>query len=130
MFCHIRLNGDGFSTVAGDFSNHLVRAGFAGGVIDDDGSSFSPEVCGDGRADAFGGSGDHCHLAAELVGICFHMTGCLLGFVFLSEVTETLLLRNLCFLCSVQIEQKDLGRFCPSQLQLAFFAYRRSITAA
>jgi len=46
------LNGDCLSAAAGDVGNDLVSAGFAGGVIDDDGRAFSRKMFGDGSPDA------------------------------------------------------------------------------
>ena len=70
-----RLHGDGFAARAGDFGDDLVRARFAGGVIDDDRRAFRREMFGDGSADAFGRAGDDGDFAGEflavLVLICF-----------------------------------------------------------
>ena len=37
-----------------------VRAGLAGGVVDDDGRAFGGERFGDGGSDALGCAGDDC----------------------------------------------------------------------
>ena len=57
-FRHVALHGDGFAAVRGDGADDLVRAGFAGCVIDDDRRAFGGEGLCDGCADAFGRAGD------------------------------------------------------------------------
>ena len=62
LFGDVALDGDGFAALGGDFGDDFVRAGLAGGVIDDDGGAFGARCFGDGSADAFGGAGDDCDL--------------------------------------------------------------------
>ena len=64
----IGLNGNGLAAALGDGGDDLVRARFAGGVINYDGRAFCREMCGDGRADAFGCAGDDCDFAGEFLG--------------------------------------------------------------
>ena len=65
LFGDVGLDGDGFAAVGGDFGDDFVGAGFAGGVVDDDGGAFGGERFGDGCADAFGGAGDDRDLIFE-----------------------------------------------------------------
>src|SRR5213078_5360447 len=61
----VRLHGDGFAACAGDVSDDAIRAFFAGGIIDDDGSTGLTKVCRNGGADTFGGAGDDGDFTAE-----------------------------------------------------------------
>ena len=58
-------HGDSLAAGRGDGGDDGVRAGLAGGVIDDDGCAFRGEGFGDGGADAFGCAGDDCDFACE-----------------------------------------------------------------
>ena len=64
------MHGDSLAACAGDFGDDLVRARFAGGVVDDDRRAFRREVFGDGRADAFGRAGDDGDFACEFFDLC------------------------------------------------------------
>ena len=77
----IGLNRDGPAALGGDLGDDLVRAGPAGGVIDDDGGSFRGELFGDGGADAFGRAGDDRDFAVQFFGdVVAHMFGLVVGF--------------------------------------------------
>ena len=65
LFGDVALHGDRLAARAGDFGDDLVRARFAGSVIDDDRRAFRREMLGDGRADAFGRARDDRDFARE-----------------------------------------------------------------
>jgi len=73
FFCDVALDSDGLAALRGDFADDFVRAGFARGVIDDDGRAFGGEMFGDGGTDALGGAGDHGDFAGEF--FCAHIIG-------------------------------------------------------
>ena len=52
------MHDNGLAARAGDFGDDLVRARFAGSVIDDNRRAFRRQMVGDGRADAFGRARD------------------------------------------------------------------------
>src|SRR6187549_1220965 len=54
----VGLDGDGFATLFADGVDDSGCAGFAGGVVDDDGGAVGGELFGDFSADSFGCAGD------------------------------------------------------------------------
>ncbi len=69
----IALYGNGLSTRAGNFGNHLIRTGLTGGVIDNNRSAFGSKMFGDGRPNAFGCTGDDRDFASERFVLCDHI---------------------------------------------------------
>ena len=67
----IALHGDGFATGGCDGGDHGVRAGLAGGVVDDDGGAFGGERLGDGGADTLGCAGDDCDFTCKFAHMIF-----------------------------------------------------------
>src|SRR5439155_15826947 len=63
---NISLHRDGLPSGVGDFGHDFIRAGFAGRVIDDHRRAFDSECFRDGRANAFGGTGNHSDFAGKL----------------------------------------------------------------
>ena len=63
----VRLHGDGFAALAGDVGDNAIRAFFARGIIDDDGSTGVTKVGRNGGADTFGGAGDDGDFTAEFL---------------------------------------------------------------
>jgi hypothetical protein len=67
----VAAHGDGLAAGRGDGGDNGVRAGLAGGVVDDDGCAFRGERLGDGGSDALGCAGDDCDFACELAHVRF-----------------------------------------------------------
>jgi len=63
----VRLHGDGFAALAGDVGDDAIRAFFARGIIDDDGSTGVTKVCRNGCADTFRCAGDDGDFTAEFL---------------------------------------------------------------
>src|SRR5262245_18568179 len=61
------LDSDSLATFALDLLYDTVRALFAGGIIDDNGSTFCRQMAGDGCADALGRTGNDRHFALKLL---------------------------------------------------------------
>jgi hypothetical protein len=79
----IRLDGDSLAALGGDLVDDLVRAGLAGGVVDDNRSALGRQMFRNGRADAFGCAGDYRDLAREFLCVIAHMFGSFLVLVLL-----------------------------------------------
>ena len=72
----VSLNGNGFAAVGDDFSNDLVRAGFAGCVIDHDGGSLGRETLGDAGSNTLGGSSDDGDFILKFAHDVLSLSGC------------------------------------------------------
>ena len=70
-FGDVGLHGDGFAALGCDVLHNGVGAGFAAGVIDDDGSAFGCQMFGDGGADSLGGSGNYRYFSSEFAHFLF-----------------------------------------------------------
>ena len=68
-FGNVSTDGDCLATGSSYGANDGIRAGFAGGVVDDDGGAFCGERFCDGGSDALGCAGDNCDFTFELAHI-------------------------------------------------------------